>query len=131
MKMKEYFFKEKILKGESFPAGVEIDGNLDLSYWESPLCLPEGLVVNGALVLYGSDSLFHLPEGLVVKGILDINGCTSLTHLPPGLVIWGTIYCDRFHIEAIPFEDLPLYVNYKFTRYNHEYFTRRLQGKAA
>jgi hypothetical protein len=108
-----------------------VNGILDLEGCTSLAHLPEGLVVKGDLDLVRCTSLTHLPSGLVVKGYLDLRGCTSLTHLPPGIVVKGTIYCDGSLIDSIPFEDLPLYINYNFKEYIHEYFTKRLQGKAA
>jgi hypothetical protein len=51
--------------------------------------------------------------------------------MPSGLVVKGTIFCDGSLIDSIPFEDLPLYINYKFEDIIHEHLTKRLQSKAA
>jgi hypothetical protein len=149
-------FKTKLLNNEHLPEGLVVEGSLDLEGCTSLTHLPEGLVVggwlslyrctslthlpsglvvNGGLYLYGCTSLTHLPAGLVINGglygSLDLRGCTSLTHLPAGLVVKDTIYCDESLIDTIPFEDLPLYINYKFEESIHEHLVQRLQSKAA
>ena len=123
------------LRGYAFkthlPEGLVVKGFLELSGCTSLTRLPAGLVINGWLSLRGCTSLTHLPEGLVVNGWLSLRECTSLTHLPAGLVVKGEIYCDEDIIDSIPYEDLPLYINFNFEDLIHEYFTKRLQGEAA
>jgi hypothetical protein len=43
-------------------------------------------------------------------------------------VVKDTIYCDESLIDTIPFEDLPLYINYKFEGSIYEHLTKRLQS---
>jgi hypothetical protein len=120
-------FKDKILHQEHLPEGLRVMGYLNLGYNTSLIHLPEGLVVGGGLYLHGCTSLTHLPEGLVVNGNLNIFGCTSLTHLPKGLKVGGIIYCDKFFIDNIPKEDLPLYINYNFEEDIYEHISSRIQ----
>ena len=59
-------------KIESLPEGLNVSGDLNLTFCENISSLPEGLIVRGNLRLFGSKITF-LPEGLKVEGWLDIS----------------------------------------------------------
>ena len=59
-------------KIESLPEGLNVSGDLNLTFCENISSLPEGLIVRGNLRLFDSKITF-LPEGLKVEGWLDIS----------------------------------------------------------
>ena len=140
-------FKTKLLKGETLPKGLVVDGWLDLNDCISLTPLPSGLVVKGSLWLASCINLTHLPEGLVVEVDLGLAGCTSLTHLPSGLkvgywlvlegctslthlpfdlVVEGSLHIDKHLIDRIPREDLPCYIGLLDKSNQADYFLQRL-----
>ena len=70
---------------------LDIEGDLDLtsSNIES---LPEGLEVSGDLNLTFCEKISSLPEGLIVRGNLILEDCYGLHSLPEGLKVGGTLY---------------------------------------
>jgi hypothetical protein len=70
----------KLLNITSLPEGLNVDGDLDLSYSKMK-SLPEGLEVVDNLFLHHS-KIKSLPKGLKVGGSLYINGTplTKYTH---------------------------------------------------
>jgi hypothetical protein len=59
-------------KIESLPEGLNVSGDLNLTFCDNISSLPEGLIVRGNLSLFDSKITF-LPEGLKVEGWLDIS----------------------------------------------------------
>jgi hypothetical protein len=59
-------------KIESLPEGLNVSGDLNLTFCDNISSLPEGLIVRGNLRLFDSKITF-LPEGLKVEGWLDIS----------------------------------------------------------
>lgn len=76
----------------SLPEGLEVGGNLWLSY--TPITsLPEGLKVVGLLTLCNSNNITSLPQKLTVGGDLKLLG-TKITSLPNDLKVGGHIFVD-------------------------------------
>jgi len=70
---------------------LDIEGDLDLSY-SNIESLPEGLEVSGDLILSFCENISSLPEGLIVRGNLILQNCSQLYSLPKGLKVGGTLY---------------------------------------
>ena len=58
---------------QSLPEGLEVRGDLNLTFCENISSLPEGLIVRGNLILELCIELYSLPKGLKVDGTLYIN----------------------------------------------------------
>jgi len=67
---------------------LHINGNLDLTYSKIE-SLPEGLNVSGDLNLTFCENISSLPEGLIVRG-----NFSQLYSLPKGLQVGGTLYIN-------------------------------------
>ena len=80
--------RRMILDGTA-PAGMYVDGALDLYDCKALTALPDGLAVGGWLDLSRCTALTALPEGLTVGETLDLTGCTSLTALPRRITACG------------------------------------------
>jgi len=89
--------------------------------------LPKDLIVHGYLNLNGHP-IQQLPEKLVVDRWLNIQNCQNLKTIPPTITVGEDIYCDKSHIDTISEEDLPLYVNFSFSKGIHEYYTEKLKN---
>ena len=72
---------------------LDIEGDLDLTY-SNIESLPEGLEVSGDLILSYCENISSLPEGLIVRGNLILQDCSQLYSLPKGLKVGGTLYID-------------------------------------
>ena len=72
---------------------LDIEGDLDLTY-SNIESLPEGLEVSGDLNLTFCENISSLPEGLIVRGNLILQDCSQLYSLPKGLKVGGTLYID-------------------------------------
>ena len=70
---------------------LDIEGDLDLTY-SNIESLPEGLEVSGDLNLTFCENISSLPEGLIVRGNLILESCYNLHSLPKGLKVGGTLY---------------------------------------
>ena len=70
---------------------LDIEGDLDLTY-SNIESLPEGLEVSGDLNLTFCENISSLPEGLIVRGNLILEDCSQLHSLPKGLKVGGTLY---------------------------------------
>ena len=70
---------------------LDIEGDLDLTY-SNIESLPEGLEVSGDLILSYCENISSLPEGLIVRGNLILEDCIQLHSLPKGLKVGGTLY---------------------------------------
>jgi hypothetical protein len=70
---------------------LHINGDLDLTY-SNIESLPEGLNVSGDLILTFCENISSLPEGLIVRVNLIIEDCSQLYSLPKGLKVGGTLY---------------------------------------
>ena len=70
---------------------LDIEGDLDLSY-SNIESLPEGLEISGNLNLTFCEKISSLPEGLIVRGNLILEDCYELHSLPEGLKVGGTLY---------------------------------------
>ena len=70
---------------------LDIEGDLDLTY-SNIESLPEGLEVSGDLILSYCENISSLPEGLIVRGNLILEDCYGLHSLPEGLKVGGTLY---------------------------------------
>ena len=70
---------------------LDIEGDLDLSY-SNIESLPEGLEISGDLNLTFCEKISSLPEGLIVRGNLILEDCYELHSLPEGLKVGGTLY---------------------------------------
>ena len=79
---------------------LDIEGDLDLtnSNIES---LPEGLEVSGDLILSYCENINSLPEGLIVRGNLHLS-YSNITSLPKGLKVGGSLYIQRTKIKSLP-----------------------------
>jgi hypothetical protein len=73
---------------------LHIKGDLDLTY-SNIESLPEGLNVSGDLNLTFCENISSLPEGLIVRGNLIIEECSQLYLLPKGLKVGGTLYINN------------------------------------
>ena len=73
---------------------LHIEGGLDLTY-SNIESLPEGLNVSGDLNLTFCENISSLPEGLIVRGNLIIEECSQLYLLPKGLKVGGTLYINN------------------------------------
>jgi hypothetical protein len=73
---------------------LHINGNLDLTFSKIE-SLPEGLNVSGDLNLTFCENISSLPEGLIVRGNLIIEDCNQLYSLPKGLKVGGTLYINN------------------------------------
>jgi hypothetical protein len=70
---------------------LDIEGDLDLSY-SNIESLPEGLEISGNLNLTFCEKISSLPEGLIIRGNLILEDCYELHSLPEGLKVGGTLY---------------------------------------
>jgi hypothetical protein len=70
---------------------LHINGDLDLTY-SNIESLPEGLNVSGDLILTFCENISSLPEGLIVRVNLIVEDCSQLYSLPKGLKVGGTLY---------------------------------------
>jgi hypothetical protein len=70
---------------------LHINGNLDLTFSKIE-SLPEGLNVSGDLNLTFCENISSLPEGLIVRFNLIVEDCSQLYSLPKGLKVGGTLY---------------------------------------
>ena len=70
---------------------LHIEGDLDLTY-SNIESLPEGLNVSGDLILTFCENISSLPEGLIVRVNLIVEDCSQLYSLPKGLKVGGTLY---------------------------------------
>ena len=80
------------------PEGLKIGGNLSLSHTEIAE-LPEGLELGGGLYL-SHTKITELPEGLEVGGDLYLNG-SGITELPEGLEVGGSLYLNGSGITEL------------------------------
>jgi len=111
--------REAILAGRA-PAGLHVDGTLDLAQLSQPVALPEGLVVR-RLLLRGSRELVELPAGLhcyeldasdtmlrelpagsAIEYRLNLTGCIALERLPDGLTVGSLILQGCSTLTALP-----------------------------
>jgi hypothetical protein len=115
----EVMFKNLLSTGEVIPEAIPknliIDGCLSLCKHDMFSALPDDLTVTGDMDIHGNVSLNHLPRGLVVGGNLNLLGCPVLGGLPSDLKVGGKIYCEYSLLDKIPLEDLPLFINYRFS----------------
>ena len=65
--------------------------DLDLTF-SNVESLPDGLNVDGDLNLTFCENISSLPEGLIVRGNLILEACSQLHSLPKGLKVYGTLY---------------------------------------
>jgi hypothetical protein len=72
---------------------LHIKGDLDLTY-SNIESLPEGLNISGDLNLTFCENISSLPEGLIVRGNLIVEDCSQLYSLPKGLKVGGTLYIN-------------------------------------
>jgi len=72
---------------------LHIKGDLDLTY-SNIESLPEGLNVSGDLNLTFCENISSLPEGLIVRRNLIVEDCSQLYSLPKGLKVGGTLYIN-------------------------------------
>jgi len=72
---------------------LHIKGDLDLTY-SNIESLPEGLNISGDLNLTFCENISSLPEGLIVRGNLIVEDCSQLYSLPKGLQVGGTLYIN-------------------------------------
>ena len=72
---------------------LDIEGDLDLTY-SNIESLPEGLEVSGDLNLTFCENISSLPEGLIVRGNLYLS-YSNITSLPKGLKVWGDIIINK------------------------------------
>ena len=91
--------KIMILAGEA-PAGLTVNGSLDLSLAQDLQSLPDGLTVD-SLDLSGCTSLTALPQNLNIRRALILDYCTALTELPMG------ISCYELSAAGTPLQTLP------------------------
>ena len=70
---------------------LHIKGDLDLTY-SNIESLPEGLNISGDLNLTFCENISSLPEGLIVRFNLIVEDCSQLYSLPKGLKVGGTLY---------------------------------------
>lgn len=72
------------------------------------------LIINGNLILQQCPNLYLIPEYLIVTKDLYLYGCESLLEIPPTIQVLGKLHCDKNLIDAIPNNQLPLYLNFNF-----------------
>ncbi len=98
--------KQMILGGKA-PAGLRVEGALDLAGSDRLTSLPAGLSA-GSINLSGCTALQSLPSGLRARTI-RLNGCRSLSQLP------GDLRCDVLEAQGLPVRALPsdLHVTYR------------------
>jgi hypothetical protein len=72
---------------------LHIKGDLDLTY-SNIGSLPEGLNISGDLNLTFCENISSLPEGLIVRRNLIVEDCSQLYSLPKGLKVGGTLYIN-------------------------------------
>jgi len=72
---------------------LHIKGDLDLTY-SNIESLPEGLNISGDLNLTFCENISSLPEGLIVRRNLILEDCSQLYSLPKGLKVGGTLYIN-------------------------------------
>jgi hypothetical protein len=76
---------------------LHINGNLDLTFSKIE-SLPEGLNVSGDLILTFCDNISSLPEGLIVRGNLSLFD-SKITFLPEGLKVEGWLDISNTNLE--------------------------------
>ncbi|MBN1428956.1 MAG: hypothetical protein JXB07_11270 [Anaerolineae bacterium] len=89
---------ETALRQGNAPAGLVIDGHLDLTGQNGPKYLPEGLSAI-SLDLSGSP-IETLPTDLKVRR-LDLSGCNKLKALPAGFKCYDLAMCET-GIQSLP-----------------------------
>ena len=91
--------RARILLVNALPAGLTVDGSLDLS--GCPIAeLPAGLTVGGSLYL-GGCPIAELPADLNVGGSLNLRGC-PIAELPAGLTVGGSLDLSDCPIAELP-----------------------------
>jgi len=87
-------FRWKLVNNEPLTEDdLHIKGDLDLTY-SNIESLPEGLNVSGDLNLTFCENISSLPEGLIVRRNLIVEDCSQLYSLPKGLKVGGTLYIN-------------------------------------
>ena len=92
--------RKLILAGDA-PAGLRVQGTLDLSNCADLVALPPGLQVH-SLNLSNCTALRTLPCDLHVLYRLDLSGCTGLELLPNGLAVGTLILRNCANLRALP-----------------------------
>ena len=123
----QYLFVQKCNEN-SFPRGLLVCRNLDLSGCSSLTALPDGLEVGGWLDLQDCSSLMTLPKGLQVGGWLRLSGCVSLTALPDGLQVGNIIHVDQRLLDQYPFRSIPKILHLPFQEDMKQLIMERLQN---
>jgi hypothetical protein len=72
---------------------LHINGDLDLTFSRIE-SLPEGLNISGDLNLSFCENISSLPKGLIVRRNLILEDCSQLYSLPKGLKVGGTLYIN-------------------------------------
>jgi hypothetical protein len=75
----------------ALPAGVCLQGALDLSGRTWVRALPAGLAIGESLILAGCVNLERIPGGILVGDGIDLRNCAKVSALPEGLGVVGDL----------------------------------------